>query len=735
MNFLKFLSFGCVCLIIPVMAVATILEKLYGTQFSREHIYVSVPVIVLWAMLAFSAICYILKVRLYRQPATFCLHLSLVLILTGALLTHLSGKRGKVHLRIGEVVNEYVLDSGQTQQLPFSISLAKFNQEFYPGTFTPLDFVSEINIQDKGEEIPGVISMNNILSHRNYRFYQSSYDADGQGSSLAVTTDPYGITVTYIGYVWLLLSIICFFFQKRTIFRSVLKSEVLGKGFSFIMICSAGGCFAANSPPSLHRNVADAFGDLLVYYNGRVAPMHTFAHDFTKKIYGKDSFDGLTAQQVVAGWFFYYDDWKNVPFIKIKGDNVKKILGISGNYASLKDFTDKSGYKLEEALRNHGKDYNNLSLANEKFNLISALVTGSILQIYPFRIPGEDTPQLKWYSISDKPEEDMPMDQWLFIRGSMGMVAERVAAKDWEGARQLLVKIRKYQLKEGEGLVPDETYLKAEKLYNMVSFEKPMSMTSLTIGILLFFCFVLNTSRGVAVPRYVMIAGWALMFCLFLYLMLQLGLRWLVSRHLPLSNGFETMQFMAWCCSVLTLSLTGKYPLILPFGFLVCGFTLLVSMMGESSPQITNLMPVLQSPLLSVHVMVIMTAYTLLAFTMLDGIAALFFLSGKDAGEKIKYLRQVSRLLLYPAVFLLTIGIFIGAVWANVSWGRYWGWDPKEVWALITLLVYALPLHSASLSRFNNPMFFHLYCVFAFLSVLITYFGVNFFLGGLHSYA
>ncbi len=216
------------------------------------------------------------------------------------------------------------------------------------------------------------------------------------------------------------------------------------------------------------------------------------------------------------------------------------------------------------------------------------------------------------------------------------------------------------------------------------------------------------------------------------YLTMALILRWIISGHVPMSNGFETMQFMAWAAAAITLLTARKSMLVLPFGILTAGLALMVASFGESNPQITQLMPVLVSPLLSIHVAVIMIAYALLAFLMLGGVMALALRGNQEVVERLHIVGQV---ILYPAVFLLTVGVFIGAVWANVSWGSYWSWDPKEVWALITLIIYALPLHGQSLPLFRRPMFFHAYCIIAFLSVLITYFGVNFILGGMHSYA
>jgi ABC-type transport system involved in cytochrome c biogenesis permease subunit len=256
-------------------------------------------------------------------------------------------------------------------------------------------------------------------------------------------------------------------------------------------------------------------------------------------------------------------------------------------------------------------------------------------------------------------------------------------------------------------------------------------MAFATLGIVLFLFFVVRLGRGRLVPSWLVYVCDVLIVLAFVYLLLLFGLRWYVSGHLPLANGYETMQFMALSLLLLTLVMQRRFLLVLPFGFLLGGLTLLVSMMGQSNPQITHLMPVLQSPLLSLHVCVIMISYSLLAFTFLTGLAAL--LSRQEAF--VQQLADVSRMLLYPALFCMAAGIFIGAIWANVSWGRYWGWDPKEVWALITLLVYAFAFHSESLPIFRRPRFFHIFMVLAFLTVLMTYFGVNFVLGGMHSYA
>ena len=471
-----------------------------------------------------------------------------------------------------------------------------------------------------------------------------------------------------------------------------------------------------------------------------ICPLQTFARDFTIKLYGKPTYHGLTSEQVLTGWLFYYDSWKNEPVIRIKSNEARRLLDIKGQYASVKDFAGNTNeYKLEDAMRqiHLGRqitDRKGIEEANEKFNIISMVCTGALMKIFPYRDAKGNT--LQWYAQSDRLPHEMGNEQWTFTRKAMNYVHEQIVMKRFDEVNRLLNKIKQYQQKECGEALPSASRFKAEKLYNQFDYSKPITILCLCIGLFAFiyYCRCTVTEKNICCSLAFI---FNLLLCsIFIYLSMTIVLRGYVSNHLPLSNGFETMQFMAWCTVLLTFFLQRKFTLSVPFGFLLCGLTLLVSMFGEQNPQITQLMPVLQSPLLSIHVVAIMTAYSLLAFIMLNGITAVVLhYSTENCETAIDFLQRISRLILYPAVFLLTIGIFIGAVWANVSWGRYWGWDPKEVWALITMLVYALALHPASLKWFRYPMFFHVFGIVAFLTVLITYFGVNFLLGGMHSYA
>lgn len=748
MKLLKRTAFSLLGILLLILTIATILEKIYGTDFVNEYIYSSVPFVILWGVTAITSLLYIIKSKLHRQPVIFLLHLSLLFILAGAFTTWIYGEQGTMRVRQGEQQTSFTDSKGISHQLPFSITLNQFEIIYYKGTLAPMDFISHISVADKDchRQIQGKVSMNHIFSYQHYRFYQSGYSEDNEGSVFSVSHDPYGIGITYAGYTLLLLSTVFFFFSPQSRFRQLLKSPLLHRSLTVILLLFAfslnSNFLKANStsPKVLPREVAEHFGDLYILYNNRICPLQTFARDFTVKLYGSSSYKGLTPEEVLTGWLFYYDSWKNEPIIRIKSNEARKLLEIEGNYARLKDYISTiNEYKLEKMM-NHIRsgeqvtDKRGIEEADEKFNIINLVCTGAMMKIFPCRNIAGKT--LEWYSQSDQLPQDMDNDKWVFIRKSMSYVNEMIVMKKYNDACLLLEKIKKYQQKECDGLLPADNKFKAEKIYNQFDYSKSVAMACICIGLICFIYYCHCMASQKRTSRKAIIILNILLWIVFTYLSAAICLRGYVSNHLPLSNGFETMQFMAWCTLLLTFLLQRKFAMLLPFGFLLCGLTLMVSMLGESNPQITQLMPVLQSPLLSIHVVVIMIAYSLLAFIMLNGVTAVILhQSQKECKEQIERLQIISQIILYPAIFLLAIGIFIGAVWANVSWGRYWGWDPKEVWALITMLVYALALHPRSLPWFHRTMFFHVFCITAFITVLITYFGVNFLLGGIHSYA
>jgi ABC-type transport system involved in cytochrome c biogenesis permease subunit len=576
-----------------------------------------------------------------------------------------------------------------------------------------MDFVSSLNFSNRDT---ATVSMNRIHERAGYRFYQSSYDADMQGTTLSVAYDPYGIGITYVGYFLMALSMVLFFFQKRSMLRSLRWGTLV----LLLSLPAWGSARAATElPTTVSPAVAESMGDLYIHYNGRICPLETFAREFVLKIYGKPTYRGLSPVQVTAGWLFYYDRWKSEPMILIKDKEIRQLLGIQGDYACLQDFFSTAGFQLE------GRQDRGAAAANEKFTLISTVATGTALQIYP--VDNKD-----WYSPSDNLPTSLPEDRWIFIRKSLNLAAQNLYEGHNEETIHLFRQIKKYQQKTvGQENLPSDLQFRAEKLYNVLPLTKVPAMVLLTVGILLYLLSIralLTRPAAWLLPTAVTFATVALA-----YVTLLIVLRYIICGHIPLAGGFEVMQFMAWCALVLVLAAAKKIGHFgIAAGILVAGFSMLVAGIGESNPAITALTPVLNSPLLCAHVTIIMFAYAMLMFLFLNGLTALF-LHKKET--LVKTLRNISTIMLYPALFLLSIGIFIGAIWANQSWGTYWSWDPKETWALITMMVYAIALHCGSLPVFRRPMVFHVYMVVAFLTVLMTYFGVNFLLGGMHSYA
>ena len=707
----KRIAFATYVAVIGVLVTATVLEKIYGTPFVMEHIYGAWWFIALWGILCVGSVVTLIRGKVYKRPATLLLHLSFILILIGALVTHLDGLQGSMHLRKGEVAN--IMMNRETElieQLPFQLKLVDFDLQTYPGTQSPMDYCSLVVIDGTTDTL--VISMNNIGEYHSYRFYQSGYDPDLQGTYLSVSHDPWGIGITYTGYFLLILSMIWIIIKP--LLPSLHKGRGLGWGLFFLSLPS----FAA--PKTLPADVASEFGNLYTYYNGRICPFQTMAIDFTTKLYGSPTYKGLSAEQVVTGWMLFPTSWTDQPFIKIKGKALHELLQTDENYVSYDDFFHLGSYRLDDVLSQMHSgvevpEARAINEADEKMNLLLMLWNGQLLKLYP--ADGQ------WYSQMDNLPDSMPHDQWFFIKHSMDYVGELAVQHDYQELTTTLQKIRQYQQKTMGDNLPSDFQFKAEKLYNSLNYIKLLAIFLLTIGIIAYIVGIVSSIRQRTIPRWFRVLLMATAVVSFIYLLLFIILRTIVSGHIPLANGFEVMVFMSACSLLFAI----VRPTQRSYGLLVAGLTLLVAMMGQSNPQITPLMPVLSSPLLSIHVCLVMLSYTLFAFLALNSLAALI--------SKSNYTLCIMNYELMIAVFLLAAGIILGAIWANQSWGRYWGWDPKEVWALITLMVYAIPLHFSTPPRGSGERGWHLYMIFAFLTVIITYFGVNFFLGGMHSYA
>ena len=477
-----------------------------------------------------------------------------------------------------------------------------------------------------------------------------------------------------------------------------------------MMICT----MQASAAETFSKEQADEFGCLCINWNDRICPVQTMALDFTRKLYGKSSYKGFTAEQVLCGFVFYRKEWAMEPIIRIKSGEVRERLHLP-EYTSLMSLVTEDEYVLgpyieEYYMGKSDKFHEEVMKVDDKVMLIMQVSRGEKMRIFPF--------EGKWYAPTDSVPDAVSIDRKAYFENALPLLGSLVQKKELTDADEMLEKMALYQRTFGADDMPSPTRLKAERLYNSIPFATILFMVCLTFALL-------SLLRWTWMKR----VSLAVLALSFLALTLCLTLRWIISGYIPMTNGYETMLIMAWMIMLASLFVYRKFPIILTFGLLLSGFLLLVSHLGQMDPKITPIMPVLSSPLLSVHVSCVMMAYGLFSITFMCGVYALI------AKKKTEDMHLISQLFLYPAEFLLTAGIFIGAIWANVSWGRYWGWDPKEVWALITMLIYAIPMHSTSLAWMRKPSHYHWFMVAAFLAVLITYFGVNFFLGGLHSYA
>ena len=743
-------------LVLVCMAAATIVEKSQGTDYAHAHYYGAWWFILIWAVLAALGAFYIIK-RKVKCASTLALHLSFIIILAGALLTHISAKRGMIHLRIGQPTDTYMAQDEEQgmkeEKLPFSLCLKKFEAKMHDGTNAVADYSSKFTVIDGDDKSEGEVSMNNIYSHRSYRLYQSSYDEDGKGSVLAINADPYGIPVTYTGYALLFISLVWMLFDPKGGYRKLLKSPLLKKGALITaLILSMGNIQTLHAESAtgnlqnavLPKETAEKFGELHILYNDRICPVQTFALDFCKKIYGARSYQGLTAEQVLSGWVFYGNTWANEPFIKIKSGEMKTAMNLP-DYASLNTFFNREmgGYTIGQYVQEYyngqqDKFHQQAADIDGKIQIIMELREGISLKVLPYTFTKnvkatKDHSFIKagtttWFSPVDKLPQAVEHQHALYIRNVFSLLNGDVKAGNTSRVNEFFVKMKKYQEVSSGNSLPTATQYKAERINNAFPFATILFMANLTLGFIALFYTIYRMTKKKEI-KVLNIALPILLGVSFLALTFGLALRWIISGNIPMSNGYESMLTVAWFVMLISILMQLRIRIVMVFGFLISGFFLLVSHINQMDPAIGQMMPVLNSPLLSIHVSIIMMSYALLSLTFICGIMGICL---RSHGEE---LQALSRIFLYPALTTMGFGIFIGAIWANVSWGNYWSWDSKETWALITFMIYAVVVHTQSLPVFRKPLVYHIYITLAFLSIAMTYFGVNYFLTGMHSYA
>lgn len=734
------LLFFIICL---VLAAATCVEQARGTAEAHRLVYGTWWFVLLWALAAAVALAVLLRRKLYRRMPVFLLHTALLLILLGALLTRLTAESGTLHLRLDETLRRPVPEGAHGRALPFDITLAAFAVEHHPGTSAAADYRAELTIEGDAAE-QHVLSMNRIVRTHGTRLLLGRLDADHRGVTLLVNTDPWGIPVAYAGYALLAQSFLFVLISRGGAFRRTLRR------LSAAVLLLAQPVQAAAEVearlPTLSPEQAEQFGALLIEHEGRIQPVASFARQFTRRLTGKTDWQGYTAVDVLAGFAFFPKAWQHAPLLKAEGKELRRRYAL-GRHVAFADLFDARGDYillpywdvLNGAARPEGWLADAARL-DSRVREVQTVTEGTALRLFPPEAHGG----VAWLAPDAMATDTAEAD---FFRNNILRYVRLSLRGTGAGVEQAFQKIQAWQRQAGGASLPSDARLRAEHLLWQTFSTAWAARLCLTVGLILFVqllyaCRVDASSRQAVLVR-VAAQPWLPMMA-WAYVTYGLALRGVAAGRVPMASGYETMLFLVWCVlavaaacglrrvlkgwgraaapslSMLCLNLAAF--MVAGFGCLSCGF----SFMDEA---ITPLMPVLGSPLLAVHVSLVMLAYAGLAFTFADAVIALC------VPRLSEMLADVSRLLLVPSLFFLSLGIFLGAVWANISWGSYWSWDPKETWALITLLVYALPAHGKMFLPTGKSRSLHLYFLFAFLVLLMTYVGTNTLLPGLHSYA
>jgi len=589
--------------------------------------------------------------------------------------------------------------------------------------------------------------MNHILLYRGWRFFQTSYDQDEKGTMLTASRDVIGTPLTYFGYFTVIVTLLLSLFMPGTFFR---KQLVKLRTVSAIIVLFLLPSFGFGQGTNPEEKIVDAiqahrFGELVMQdYSGRMKTMNTLTTQFMRKLYGADKMDGLSGEQVVLSMVTYPEHWVHVPVIKVNNKEVRRFLKMEGKHLSYAGLFGSDGqyiltepvsrvFMMPEEMR--GKTDKAFLQLDDEANILHALTV----------FPIEGAENNKWYSLNEAAKHAPSSADSLFLTHIFALYIDALKqgknSSDYTKADDYLIAIKQYQQKAGAAVALSDNKVKAELMYNRwLIFERLQNAYALSgfLMLILFFVFIL---RGKRFPRGLFLVFFSFSIILLLFTTFGIGLRWYIGGYIPISNSLEVMIFLSGIVMVAALIVGVKQPVSIALGSILAYAFLFVASMNNGNPEIGNLVPVLKSYWLSIHVAIITSSYALFALAMMVGllnlILYLFATPARFASILVKtdQLGAVIQVMMIIALYLLTIGTILGGIWANESWGRYWGWDAKETWALISIFVYAFVAHMRFVPAMKDEYWFNLAAFWAFASILMTFFGVNYFLTGLHSYA
>ena len=655
-------------------------------------------------------------------------------------------------------------------KLPFSLKLNDFIADKYPGTEKSYSsFMSKVTVLDQ-PTFDYDIYMNHILNYKGYRFFQASFDPDEKGTVLSVNNDSAGTIVTYIGYFLLYIGLLGLLFFGKTRFKKLAKmlEEIRLKKATLIIFSLISFTFSlaqhnSNTPnfnsdslilaQAFDKKQAEKFGKLIIQDSGgRMKPANTFASELIRKVSNSESYKNLDANQVLLSITQNPLLWYNTPFVYLKrgNDSLRKIVGVGvkEKYAAFSSFFDTQGnYKLAPVLEQAYKAVTpnqfqkDFIETDRKVNLFYSALEGKVLKIFP--VPNDSNN--KWVSQQEVSQIKFQGVDSLYVNNVLPLyfasMRQGKLNGDYTQADGLLESLKGYQNKYGASIIPSKKKIDAEIIYNKYNIFKSLYRYYVLAGLLMFFTLIAKMLLEKKFLNYVINFFTICISVLFVVHTLGLISRWYISGHAPWSDAYESMIYVAWATMGMGLAFGKKSKLTVSATSFVASMVLMIAHWNWMDPEIANLVPVLDSYWLMIHVAVIVGSYGPFALGMILGIISLILIiiTNKRTAKKMKLhiseLAIVNELSLTIGLIMLTIGNFLGGQWANESWGRYWGWDPKETWALISILVYAFVLHMRFVPGLRSKWIFNLASIIAFGSIMMTYFGVNFYLTGLHSYA
>lgn len=749
------------------LAAATIVEKYEGTMVAKDLFYYAPAMFLLQFFLVVNFVAIVIRrqYKFSKRLGMVTIHAAFIIILLGAFVSHLFGIDGVVHLREGESTDTMSIQAGDTyytHRLPFSVELTDFRLVRYPGSSSPSSYENDLIIVQNGVASEKKVFMNNVMDVEGYRFFQASYDSDEQGTILSVNKDVCGRNITYTGYFLLLLGFLASFFERNSRFRTLLRLlNSFGNKATIVLLLFALINSKANAQASsdemsdfLKTHIVDAdhaaqFGLLpMQSRNGRMLPINTFSSELLRKVAKQKQLGDISSDQFLISFWAMPEKWLHLPFIEVPNQEIVSLFDLEGEQTSyVSFFTAQGEYKLGEAVNKAYEKMANertkfdkdLLKVDERVNVIYQLNNRQLVHIFPnesdlnhhWSAPGDD---LSSFQGADSAFVASIIDEYLKeVRSSM-------KSGDWSRPNEILSEISRFQQSRESTLDISAEKMGKEVSYNRYNVFSMARMGYLISGglLLLILLIALFFESGFLVwIRRILIA--AIVFT-FIYHAYGMGLRWYIAGYAPWSNSYETMVYVSWASVLGGLLFGKKSPMTLALATLFGGVILFVSGLSWMDPQISPLVPVLKSPWLMFHVAVIVAAYGFFGICALLGLMNLVIMSvDKKANSsllksRIKELSTVNEISMLLGLALMTIGTFLGAIWANESWGRYWGWDPKETWALITMVVYAIVTHLRLVPKCKSVWLFNLMSVVAIASVLMTFFGVNYFLSGMHSY-